>query len=400
MGEQTSRPRSPNLRASCGLNLVALAALSALGCQGSERAPTLSLLAALPERDVEVLQAELETLAPALGPASVRVQAVPVKVLEESVGALASQGASSRWDVAIVPSTWLGRLHQRQAILEVPAYQLRRLQTSVSPLALLAVTVEGTALAYPFSVDVPALFYNPRYFPQSPASLAEILAAHLPAGVLPLGLDLHDPNQVFPLFLAPTGAKFGATKTAEDAAYACMRLLGSGPDRLFLWRLWTEPFAGKAQAQFFAEGRLAALVGGPQLLRLFETLKVPYAIASLPPSCSGCEPPRTQARVAALVVNSLCPYPDLAQRLALALASPERNLEINVATNTLPVVGSAEESQILAANPSLFRFQRVLDTATLAPLDEASEVWEKWERAISAPLAPTAAESSPRRASS
>ena len=70
------------------------------------------------------------------------------------------------------------------------------------------------------------------------------------------------------------------------------------------------------------------------------------------------------------------------QKLALELTLPDRNVRLNAAMNTLPVVGRGEESKILAQSPSLFGFQRALDTATVVTLDEASPAWQQWELAL------------------
>lgn len=354
---------------------------STLACRTPEGPPSLSLLAALPPSDVEVLQRELHSFIAPLGTVNVKVRSVSPRAFQEAVEVFTPHTEGSGWDLALVPSPWLLRLDKRQAILEVPVHHVQRLSQTVSSLALLAVSAEGKTLGYPISVDVPALLLNPRFFPQVPGSLAALVSTPLPAGVLPLGLDLRNPRVVFPLLNSLPGAP-----PKPDVAFATQALRGplanlaSGAPLSF--QLWAVPFAESAQAQLFAEGKLAALVGGPRTAALMEKVKTPYVVVPILPVCEGCYAPKPWAQVTAVVVNSLCPFPDLAQKLALELTSPDHNVALNLALHTLPVVGGREESRVLAETPFLFGFQRALNTATIPTFDETSEVWQGWELAL------------------
>lgn len=375
------RARRRLFRVGCQSAVVALVLAFSLACHTPESSPSLSLLTSLPPSDVEVLQNELHSLVAPLGTVRVKVRSVPLRVFEEAVEVFTPPTEGVGWDLALVPSTWLPRLEKRQAILEVPVHHVQRLSQAVSPLALLAASGQGKTLGYPLAVDVPALFLNPRFFPQVPTSLAALVSTPLPPGVLPLGLDLRSPSVVFPLLNRLQGAP-----PENDVALAIQALKGlvanlptGTPLSL---QLWTVPFAESAQAQLFVEGRLAAFVGGARAAALMEKARVPYLVVPVPPLCEGCQAPKPWAQVTTVVVNSLCPFPDLAQKLALELTLPDRNVRLNLALNTLPVVGGAEESKILAQTPSLFGFQRALDTATVMTLDAASETWQQWELAL------------------
>lgn len=372
-----------SLRAGARRMTAFFLALAIWGCGAPEAPPSLTLVTVSTPLDEEALQTELDSLGRSLGGLNLRVRGVPPRVLEETVLAFNPQSNSARWDLAVVPSTWLLRLHQRQAILEVPMSHVQKLQQAVSALALLATSPQGKTLGYPFSVDIPALYLNPRFFPQIPTSLQALAATRLPAGVLPLGLDLRSPSQIF-LWLPPAEAT--ETTLTQTAARQTLNRLATvlAPALAFpeSFPLWTVSSAQSVQAQLFAEGKLAAFVAGAQFVGLLETLKVPYRVTPLPPLCEGCDPPRPRARVTAVVVNSFCHYPDLAEKVALELALPERNLRLNSARHTLPVLGSGEESQILARNPGLLGFQRALVSASVATLDEAGEPWQAWELAL------------------
>lgn len=350
----------------------------ALACHTPESSPSLSLLTSLPPSDVEVLQRELGSLVAPLGTVTVKVRSVPPRVFEEAVEVFTPHAEGGGWDLALVPSPWLLRLDKRQAILEVPVHHVQRLSRAVSPLALLAASGQGRTLGYPLSVDVPALFLNPRFFPQVPTSLEALVSTPLPAGVLPLGLDLKNPRVVFPLLNSLPGAPPNPDVALATRALAGLvaKLAGEAPLSL---QLWTVPFAESAQAQLFVEGKLAAFVGGPRAAAFMEKVQAPYRVVPIPPLCEGCPAPKPWAQVTTVVVNSLCPFPDLAQKLVLELTSPDRNVRLNLAMNTLPVVGGAEESKVLAQIPSLFGFQRALDTAAVMTLDESSETWQQWE---------------------
>lgn len=354
---------------------------STLSCHTPESPPSLSLVTSLPPSDVEVLQKELHSVTAPRGTVRVKVRSVPPRVFEEAVEVFTPQTEGGGWDLAVVPSSWLSRLGKRQAILEVPVHHLQRLSQAVSPLALLAASWQGKTFGYPLAVDVPVLFLNPRFFPQVPSSLVALVSTPLPAGVLPLGLDLRSPGVVFPLLSSSP-----AEAPNPDVALAMQALKGLVAklprDASVSLQLWTVPFAESAQAQLFVEGKLAAFVGGPRAAALMEKVKMPYVVVPIPPLCDGCQSPKPWAQVTTVVVNSLCPFPDLAQKLALDLALPDRNVRLSLSMNTLPVVGSAEESKVLAQTPSLFGFQRALDTATVMTLDATSETWQQWELAL------------------
>ncbi len=361
--------------------VAALFLASTLACRSPESSASLSLLTSLPPSDVEVLQKELHSVTASWRTVSVKVRSVPARVLEEATGAFTPPTESNSWDLALVPSSWLLRLEKRQAILEVPIHHVQRLSQAVSPLALLAANAQGKILGYPLSINVPVLFLNPQFFPEVPTSLAALVATPLPPGVLPLGLDLRTPSTVFPLLEG--GQTTQGDQNVAAGTNALKELLAKlGPKARLTLQLWTVPYAESAQAQLFVEGKLAAFVGGPRAAALMETVKAPYLVVSVPPWCESCQAPKPWAQVTVVVVNSFCPFPDLAEKLALELTSPDRNVRLNLAMNTLPVVGGAEESQILAQNPFLFRFRRALDMATVMTLDETSETWQQWELAL------------------
>ncbi|MFN3413080.1 MAG: extracellular solute-binding protein [Thermoanaerobaculum sp.] len=361
--------------------VVVLFLTSTLACHNPESAPSLALLTSLSPADVEALQKELHALTASSGTARVQVRSVPPRVFEEVVEVFTPHAEGGGWDLAVVPTTWLSRLEKRQAILEVPVHHVQKLSQAVSPLALLATSTQGKTLGYPLSVDVPALFVNPRFFPQLPTSLMALVSSPLPPGVLPLGLDLRSPSKVFPLLTRGNGTPSNPDLT--EVIQALKELLASlGSAAPLSLHLWTVPFAESVQAQLFVEGKLAAFVGGPKAAALMEAVKAPYVVVPVPPLCEGCQAPKPWAQVTAVVVNSLCPFPDLAQKLALELALPDRNVRLNLAINTLPVLGGGEGSQILAQRPSLFGFQRALDTATVMTLDESSPTWQQWELAL------------------
>lgn len=368
-----------------GLNGI-FAVLSILvfgSCAAPEGPTALTLVTAFTSPELEVLQEELGSLAAARAPVDLRIRGVPQRVLEDTVMAFSPQSGGGRWDLAIVPATWLARLRQRQAILEVPVNHVQRLQEGVSSLALLAVSPQGQTLGYPLSVDVPALYVNPRLFPQIPTSLEAVAKAPLPPNVLPLGLNLRSPDQVSSWLQEARGAEPGtALSRPQETLVRIETTLAAAlafPETL---RLWTVSFAENAQAQLFAEGKLAAFVGGPQFANLFEALHAPYRIFPLPPLCEGCEAPQVGARVCAVVINSFCPFPDMAQKIALELSLPERNVRLNLKRNTLPVVGGAEESKVLEQKPGLLGFQRALGSARVTQMDETSERWQQWEQVL------------------
>ncbi|MCS7181893.1 MAG: extracellular solute-binding protein [Thermoanaerobaculum sp.] len=362
---------------------MGLLLLVSLACSAPREPVSLSLLTALSGSDAAALQEHLNAIAATVEPVTVRLHTVPLRALEDTVLAFNPHTAGGRWDLAVVPTSWIHRLHQRQAILEVPNHHVLSLQQTVMPLALLATSVQGQVMGYPLSANVEALVLNPHLFPHVPTSLAALTRTPLPPGVLPLGVNLRDPAQVLPLLASWETLPPDATPPAlAQLLRRFLLALQPATAQRDLFNLWMTSTAPAVQAQLFAEGRLAALVSGPQVLGLLETLQKPLVVTPLPAVCEGCSPPKPWARVTAVVVSNVCPYPDLAQQLALELTTLERNVQLNLAMNLLPVAGGADESQILAKSPALFGFQRALASARVLKAAELSETWNAWEKAL------------------
>jgi len=369
---------SPLPRLATGSLLVATLGLSA--CQPSARNATLVVVASLAPEAQQAAYEHLQAEAAKLGVAC-ELQAVPPRVLQESVLAFDPQGGGGHWDLALVPASWLERLARQKTILEVPAYHVQELQRALAPLALLAVSWEGSTWGYPVAVEAPALIYNPALFPTPPATLAAVAQLAVPEGVLPLGVDLANLDAVLPLLAAARGLE--SPRELRDLGGAWEAFLASiGPalTRPEALALWVAPNAQAAQAQLFAEGKLAAFVGGAQAAALLRKLAVPRAVVPLPPPCERCPQPRPWAHCTALVVSSACAYPDLAQALAEKLASSRRNVELTAAMGVLPVLGGEETSAFLVEDPDMLGFFRALSAARLAPAEaERASLASAWE---------------------
>lgn len=362
------------------------------GCQDQGAEPGLVLLTSLPANGVEALYREVVDASEPLAPVPVEVRSVPPRVLQEMVVAFNPQQGPSQWDLALVPSTWLEQLELQQAIREVPLHHWHNLQGSLSPLALLAVSRAGKALAYPLTAEVPIFFYNPRFFPHLPTSLAAVARQDLPPGTLPLALDLNDLGLT--ISLLASALKTEGLVDPGDVARAWEHfaaVVGTAFVEAEAWSLWVAPGNLSPQVQLFAEGKLAAFAGELWALAMLQKLQVPFATASLPPVCEDCPSPRPWAKVSSLVVSASCPYPDLAQALALELASSPRNVTLNRLLGTLPVLGGEATASTLAENPELLGPLQALAGARLAPEErEGRALSEAWERQLLALAGSTA----------
>jgi maltose-binding protein MalE len=301
-------------------------------------------------------------------------------VLEDAVLTFNPGESGRKWDLALVPSTWLGRLEQHHAILEVPAHHWQRLQEVASPLALLAGQSGGKMVGYPLLAQVPVLIYSPTYFVHAPTSLESLVRAPFPAEVLPLALNLHDLNLMVPLLASALGKEAGLRPEELGEAWAKLQKLlapALGSQGLLLG---LEPHSEALQAQLFAQGKLAAFVGGPEAVAALQDGPTPVAVLAIPPACEGCRTPRPWASFISVAVSALAPYPDLAQGTALALASPGQNVQLAGAANALPVVGPQEAVALVENKPGMLGVLRALAAARLAPPeDEWQALKEAWE---------------------
>lgn len=368
-----------------------IVALCACQEQGAE--PGLVLLTSLPANGVATLYREAVAASELVAPVPVEVRSVPPRVLQEMVVAFNPQQGPSQWDLALVPSTSLEQLERQQAIREVPPHHWQNLQASLSPLALLAVSPAGKALAYPLAAEVPIFFYNPRFFPHLPTSLAAVARQDLPPGTLPLALDLNELGLTISLLASALKAERlvnpGEIAPAWEQFAAAV---GPAFAEAEAWSLWVAPGNLSAQVQLFAEGKLAAFAGGLRALAMLQKLQVPFATAPLPPVCEDCPSPRPWAEVSSLVVSASCAFPDLAQALAVQLASSPRNVTLNRFLGTLPVVGGEATASTLAENPELVGPLHALAGARLVPEERErralSEAWERQLLALAGSTAP------------
>jgi len=355
-------------------------AVALLTCQPFTRDATLVVIASLSPESQQAAYEQLQAQAGELGVAC-ELKAVPYRLLQESVFAFDPENKKSRWDLALVPASWLERLGRQRSILEVPIQHVQQLQRAVVPLAMLAVAWGESTWGYPMALDAPALIYNPALVPTPPTTLAAVARLAVPEGVLPLAVDLADLDAVLPLLAAAQG--LDNPQDLKDLGQAWDRFVASvGPALAYPGALsvWLAPNAQAAQAQLFAEGKLAAFVGGAQADAILDKVGVPRSVVPLPPPCDRCPQPRPWARCIALVVSSSCAYPDLAQALAEKLASSRRNVAFSAATGMLPVLGGQETTAFLLEDPDKLGFLRALGVARLAPPDpERMSLATLWE---------------------
>lgn len=348
--------------------------LLGVGCQTPTSDVKITVVTALPPSAATALYRQISPLARKFAKVDVEVMPLSKFILKETVMGAAAVGARP-WDLAIVPSSWVGALARQQVILEVPHHHMQHMEDTAVPLAVKGMRLDGRIMAYPLAADVAAFIFNTSLIPKEPSSLGEL--GHLPEGILPLALDLTEYSLALPLLASAVGATAALEESKLPEALAALRQNFPAGDDEEIWKLCLEPQGQAVFAQLFVEGRLAAFIGNSKVLGVLKGAKMPFRVVPVPPLCPNCPAPKPWASFLAAVVSVACPYPDIAQGIALELATGQENLALNSALRTLPVLTGDESAKLLADFPELFGFYRALSAAQLTPEPKLEYEWAK-----------------------
>ncbi len=358
------------------LAVVVLAIAASCGDHG-EGAPRLRLGTFWGGGAAETLREELLRACAGLDIAEVELQVVGLGALHERLLTDLPPDPTSDLDIAIVPNDWLGVLVERKLIGELPATHAEKLRASVVTQALLAVSEDERLFAYPLNAEALALVYNPRFLPSEPRTLDDIFAAHLPAGVVPFGVDLANLYHLVPLITSYQGSitnpdgSFAWSSAAVGALFRSLAPVWSDPTSR---SVSTAADPASLHVQLFAEERLASFVAGPWLVSSLRQVAPSFAVAPVPPFRDSPNPPRALVGYQSLIVMRRSPWNDLAHAVALRLLAPDTQLRLSARTSRLPVVRNAFVNGVAVPNPPSLGFLRAVEGGEPMP---SSSRWEQ-----------------------
>jgi len=343
---------------------VAVIVLTASAC-GSREQGQAHLTVGTSQRGagIQALRRELLAAASELGPVTVDIRPFSNEGLRDALLRSQPRAGQGALDLAIVPDSWIAELVQRDLPVELPTGMLEPLQQQLVGQALLAVTIEGRAFAFPLSAEVPALVYDPTSFPSPPHTIDELLDAAMPPGVLSFACNLQRPEYVAPFIASLHGAMSdpeGLPRWTDEALGDTIQRLSGAWRAPGSWRAFHGDDIESLQLQMFAERRLASFVSGPWLLPALEITGRSFHIIPIPGFSGAPNLARAPVSYQCAVANRQSQWPDLALALGARLLRSDVNVRINRASGRLPVLLATYNAQRDDSSSQSFGFLRAL----------------------------------------
>ena len=180
-----------------------------------------------------------------------------------------------------------------------------------------AVTFDGRTWGYPLAVEAVGLIYNKDLVPTPPATMEEIAALKLPAGVKPILWDYNNTYFTFPLLMANGGYAFkkDATTGSYDPKDTGVADAGAKTGAALLRKLIDDGVmpSGVDYGVMDAainKGEVAMVINGPWAWSNLMTSKINFGVAPIP-SVNG-QPSKSFVGVLAANINAATPNKDLA----------------------------------------------------------------------------------------
>lgn len=337
-----SGPCRPLSRCRVSLWLAGLL-LAACGAQ-SEQPARLSVGTYWEGAAAQSLSRELFAIAHDLGEVGIDVHAHSVEALYDYLLRTQPEDSVSALDMAVVPSSWLGLLAQREVIVELPAAVTDGLPERLVSHALMSARYGEGTLGFPIGAEVIALVYDPLVFPREPQTLEEILATPLPPGVIPFATDLADPRHLAPFAASLQGslvAENGLMDWRAGTVTAALTRLAAAWQPAGRWPAFCGEAADSLHVQLYAEGKLASFLAGPWLLPALDNIGRRYAVRPPPQLAGAPHPARSLVSYQCVVVARRSPWVDLALEVGRRLLDEGANRRITDASRSLPVLASS-----------------------------------------------------------
>ncbi len=178
-----------------------------------------------------------------------------------------------------------------------------------------AVTFDGKTWGYPIAVEAVGLIYNKDLVPTPPATMEEIAALQLPAGVKPILWDYNNTYFTFPLLAANGGYAFEKKDGAYDPKDTGVNNAGAKTGASVLRKFIDDGVmpSGVDYGVMDAainKGEVAMVINGPWAWANLATSKINFGVAPIP-SVAGA-PSKSFVGVLAANVNAASPNRDLA----------------------------------------------------------------------------------------
>lgn len=315
---------------------------------------------------------------------------VPVAVHQLGFGDIRDQlqlrgPAGEGPDIIIGAHDWLGQLAENGL---VEPLDLGAAASSVDPVALEALTYDGTLYGLPYAAEAVALYYNTDLVPEAPATWEELktIASDLQAdGTVEQGYVLmeKDPYHSYPILTGMGGYIFGETETGYDPTDVGLDSPGgiayaNELDQMVKDGLLRPGINYDAMIALFNAGDAAMFITGPWALNQIREGGQPFAVAPIPMMA---EQPRPFVGVQGFMVSADAPNKLLAETfLAEYVATDEVMGELFAAdprpSTWTPVAEQTDDVDVLA-------FIESASTGDPLPaIPEMSAVWTDWTDAL------------------
>lgn len=374
------------------------AALLAPACRpGGEKPAHVTVGTSWGGPAAEALHRELLRIAEQLGSVTVEVRTYSSYGLADYLSKNQPQGGEGMLDLVVVPNDWLGQLAERGTIGELPSARVDAMREVLVRQAVLAVTDRDKVLAFPMSAETLALVYDPQRFPSPPRSIDEILATPMPAGTIPLAVNLSSPYHLAPLVSAFQGSLVdvdGNLVWRDDVLLEVLRRTAVSWQSPGGWRCSSGEDLESLQLQLFADGKLASFIAGPWLLEALEASGRPFAVAPVPAFADAANPARALVGYQCVAVAKDSPWVDLGLAIGANLLDSEANERLNRSTRRLSVLIGSFRSQKAMASRGTVGFLRALEQGQFFPAaahwsDSFQRAGERLQRVTRRPRPPT-----------
>lgn len=371
--------------------LLALALLGLLACSPREDDPPAVRIWSGWEAELPVLRDLLQEFTQVTGlPA--RLLHVPFGQLRNKFLIAAPAGLGP--DLLLGPQDWIGVLATAGLLSAIPDDLAPRSppRGDYLPVAVEGVTFDQQIYGVPLFTECLALIRNPTLLPDQPATLAALIQAGQDLqgrrpDLRPLYFDPEDFYVSWAFFAGHGAYLFGQRGGDTDPFDVGLDTPAAIEAATFLRRLRQDlafiPSGATADLakSLFLEGRAAAILGGPWLLKDLQARGVPYRIDPFPLTASGGRP-RPFVGTQGIMLSRHTRQPASARRLLEHLSTEDSASRLALASGRPPARRGALR-RASAESPDIEAFAAIAEQGTPLPTHPAmGAVWAPMQRAL------------------
>jgi arabinogalactan oligomer / maltooligosaccharide transport system substrate-binding protein len=308
------------------------------------------------------------------------IQSVPGDQLQNAF--ITANQAGNGPDILIAAHDWIGNLVQNSSISTVNLAD----PSAFAPVAVDAVTYQGTVYGVPYAVETLALYVNTALTDVvEPATIEELVTAAEAAGTenllsLPVGQQ-GDAYHMQPLYTAGGGYLFGENADGtlnpadvgvgqEGAVQAATKIGELGAAGVLKTSI-----DGQNNIPLFTDGTAPYLVSGPWALAQLREAGTEFAIAPIP-GFEGLEPARAFTGVNAFYVASGAANAAFAQTFLTEVAGSTEIAKAMYEKNPLPPAHTALAEELAATDEQMVRFTEFAGLGQPMPsIPEMAAIW-------------------------